>query len=90
MPDAYESDMEWLRYGQAVEFTTVSYPGSVFKGTIIVAQYLGYMEKILRARPISRGLTTAITALIIILLIYVGIEIWVIKPVNSLAFVAKK
>ncbi len=32
--DAYESDLEWLRYGQEVEFTTVSYPGSTFKGTI--------------------------------------------------------
>jgi len=32
--DAYESDLEWLRYGQKVEFTTISYPGSVFKGTI--------------------------------------------------------
>jgi Cu(I)/Ag(I) efflux system membrane fusion protein len=32
--DAYESDLEWLRYGQEVEFTTVSYPGRVFKGTI--------------------------------------------------------
>jgi len=32
--DAYESDLEWLRYGQAVEFTTVSYPGRLFKGTI--------------------------------------------------------
>jgi len=32
--DAYESDLEWLRYGQDVEFTTVSYPGEVFKGTI--------------------------------------------------------
>jgi len=32
--DAYESDLEWLRYGQAVEFTAVSYPGSLFKGTI--------------------------------------------------------
>jgi Cu(I)/Ag(I) efflux system membrane fusion protein len=32
--DAYESDLEWLRYGQEVEFTTVSYPGTVFKGTI--------------------------------------------------------
>ncbi|MHC4539157.1 MAG: efflux RND transporter periplasmic adaptor subunit, partial [Planctomycetota bacterium] len=32
--DAYESDMEWLRYGQDVEFTAVSYPGSVFRGTI--------------------------------------------------------
>ena len=32
--DAYESDLMWLRYGQEVEFTTVSYPGEVFKGTI--------------------------------------------------------
>ena len=32
--DAYESDLEWLRYGQHVEFTTISYPGEVFKGTI--------------------------------------------------------
>ena len=32
--DAYESDLVWLRYGQAMEFTTVSYPGEVFKGTI--------------------------------------------------------
>ncbi len=32
--DAYESDLEWLRYGQQVEFTTVSHPGEVFRGTI--------------------------------------------------------
>ncbi len=32
--DAYESDLEWLRYGQQVEFTTVAYPGEVFKGTV--------------------------------------------------------
>jgi len=32
--DAYESDMMWIRYGQKVEFTTVSYPGEVFKGRI--------------------------------------------------------
>ena len=32
--DAYESDLIWLRYGQEVEFTAVSYPGQVFKGTI--------------------------------------------------------
>ncbi|MBW8014666.1 MAG: efflux RND transporter periplasmic adaptor subunit [Planctomycetes bacterium] len=32
--DAYESDLQWLRYGQAVEFTTVSNPGETFKGTI--------------------------------------------------------
>jgi len=32
--DAYESDLSWLRYGQPVEFTTVSFPGEVFSGTI--------------------------------------------------------
>ena len=32
--DANESDLEWLRYGQDIEFTTVSYPGQLFKGTI--------------------------------------------------------
>jgi len=32
--DAYESDLSWLRYGQEVEFTTVSFPGDVFSGTI--------------------------------------------------------
>lgn len=32
--DAYESDLEWLRYGQEVRFTTVAYPGEVFTGTI--------------------------------------------------------
>lgn len=32
--DAYESDLAWLRYGQKVEFTTVSYPGDAFTGTI--------------------------------------------------------
>ncbi len=32
--DAYESDLAWLRYGQPVSFTTVSYPGETFTGTI--------------------------------------------------------
>lgn len=32
--DAYESDLMWLKYGQKVEFTTVSYPGETFTGTI--------------------------------------------------------
>ncbi|NQU76294.1 MAG: efflux RND transporter periplasmic adaptor subunit, partial [Planctomycetes bacterium] len=32
--DAYESDLGWLRYGQKVEFTSVSYPGETFTGTI--------------------------------------------------------
>ncbi len=32
--DAYESDLAWLRYGQKAEFTTVSYPGETFTGTV--------------------------------------------------------
>jgi Cu(I)/Ag(I) efflux system membrane fusion protein len=32
--DAYESDLAWLRYGQAVEFHTEAYPGETFHGTI--------------------------------------------------------
>jgi Cu(I)/Ag(I) efflux system membrane fusion protein len=32
--DAYESDLSWLRFGQQVEFTTVSLPGELFRGII--------------------------------------------------------
>jgi len=32
--DAYESDTPWLRFGQAVEFTTESVPGRTFEGKI--------------------------------------------------------
>ena len=32
--DAFESDLTWLRFGQAVEFSTQAFPGEVFKGTI--------------------------------------------------------
>jgi Cu(I)/Ag(I) efflux system membrane fusion protein len=32
--DAYESDIEWVRLGQQVEFTTEAYPGTVFRGRI--------------------------------------------------------
>ncbi|MCK4563088.1 MAG: efflux RND transporter periplasmic adaptor subunit [Verrucomicrobia bacterium] len=32
--DAYESDLNWLRYGGGVEFTTETYPGKTFEGTI--------------------------------------------------------
>jgi Cu(I)/Ag(I) efflux system membrane fusion protein len=33
--DAYESDLKLLHYGQNVEFTTISYPGEVFTGSIV-------------------------------------------------------
>ncbi len=32
--DAYESDLQWLKYGQTVTFTAESYPGETFAGTI--------------------------------------------------------
>jgi len=32
--DAYESDLNWVRYGQTVTFTTEAYPGEEFKGKI--------------------------------------------------------
>ena len=32
--DAYESDLEWVRYGQEVEFTTEAYSGETFTGKI--------------------------------------------------------
>lgn len=32
--DAYESDLQWLKYGQRVTFTPESYPGETFTGTI--------------------------------------------------------
>jgi Cu(I)/Ag(I) efflux system membrane fusion protein len=39
--DAYESDLEWLRYGQTVEFTTKAWPGETFEGTIsFIAPFL--------------------------------------------------
>lgn len=42
--DAYESDLMWLRYGQEVEFTSVSYPGEIFTGTI------SFIDPILNAK----------------------------------------
>jgi Cu(I)/Ag(I) efflux system membrane fusion protein len=32
--DAYESDIQWLRYGNAVEFSVEAFPGETFAGTI--------------------------------------------------------
>ncbi len=32
--DAYESDLQWLRYGQDVKFTTEAYPGQTFHGLV--------------------------------------------------------
>jgi serine phosphatase RsbU (regulator of sigma subunit) len=58
--------------------------------TIILAQYLDYMESVLHAQLVSRCLTTAVTALAIMLLIYLGMRFWVIAPVTSLAHTARQ
>lgn len=58
--------------------------------TIVLAQYLDHMERILRSQLISRGLATAVTAIILIFLIYLVINSWVIKPVTNLADAAKQ
>ena len=42
--DAYESDLPWLRYGQEVEFSSVSFPGETFVATIT------FIDPILNAR----------------------------------------
>lgn len=42
--DAYESDLQWLRYGQEIEFDTEAYPGETFTGRI------AFIDPILDAR----------------------------------------
>ncbi len=49
--DAYESDMEWLRYGQQVKFTSVSYPGHEFEGVIsFIAPFLNERTRTVKVR----------------------------------------
>ncbi|MHC4192580.1 MAG: PP2C family protein-serine/threonine phosphatase [Planctomycetota bacterium] len=58
--------------------------------TFVLAQYLDHMEGILRTQLLSRGLFAGITAAAIILVSYLFINVWVIKPVASLATAARK
>ncbi len=32
--DAYESDLQWIRYGEPVEFETQAFPGEIFQGVV--------------------------------------------------------
>ena len=49
--DAYESDMEWIRYGQHVKFTTVSYPGHEFDGVIsFISPFLDERTRTVKVR----------------------------------------
>ncbi len=49
--DAYESDMEWIRYGQMVKFTSVSYPGHEFEGVIsFISPFLDERTRTIKVR----------------------------------------
>lgn len=57
--------------------------------TIILAQYLDHVEHILKAQLLSRAVISTATALAIISLIYLVINLLVIKSVTNLAAAAK-
>lgn len=42
--DAYESDLQWLHFGQAVEFSTEAYPGERFTG------WISFIDPVLNAK----------------------------------------
>lgn len=58
--------------------------------TIIVAQYLDHMEGVLRAQLVSRALAAGAIAIAIMALIYVAINLWVLKPFGRLAAAARR
>ena len=59
------------------------------KVTFVLAQYLDHMEGVLRKQLISRFITVGVTAGAIILLLYILINLWVLKPVDNLSTAAK-
>ena len=56
--------------------------------TIILAQYLDHVESILRRQLLSRAATTGATALAIIVLIFLALHFWSIRPIERLVEVA--
>ena len=56
--------------------------------TIILAQYLDHVESILRRQLLSRATTTGATALAIIVLIFLALHFWSIRPIERLVEVA--
>lgn len=49
--DAYESDLQWIHYGQEVEFTSVSFPGEVFKGRVsFIDPFLNQQTRTVKVR----------------------------------------
>jgi len=56
--------------------------------TIVLAQYLDHVESILRRQLLSRAATTGATALAIIVLIFLALHFWSIRPIERLVEVA--
>ncbi len=56
--------------------------------TIILAQYLDHVESILRLQLLSRAATTGAMALAIIVLIFLALHFWSIRPIERLVEVA--
>lgn len=56
--------------------------------TIILAQYMDHIEGILHQQLISRAVTTGVTALAIIVLIFLALHFWTIRPIERLVEVA--
>ncbi len=52
--------------------------------TIILAQYLDHVENILRQQLLSRAATTGATALAIIVLVFLALHFWSIRPIERL------
>lgn len=49
--DAYESDLQWLRYGQEVAFRTVAHPGEEFHGRVaVIDPYLNEETRTVKVR----------------------------------------
>ena len=57
-------------------------------GTIILALYLDHVESVLRQQLVSRAATTGATALAIIVLIFLALHFWSIRPIERLVEVA--
>lgn len=52
--------------------------------TIIVAQYLQHMESLIRRQLISRGISTALIGMGILVLLLSAMRVWVVKPLAEL------
>lgn len=51
MMEAFESDLQWIRYGQDIVFTTVAYPGEIFHGRIsFIAPFLDETTRTVQVR----------------------------------------